>query len=47
MRAQTCPVCMGKGKYGPRGIIAIGENEGYKEPDCHGCAGKGWVEVHD
>jgi len=46
-KAQICPVCMGKGKYGPRGIIAIGKDQGYEEPDCHGCGGKGWVTVPD
>ena len=46
-KAQICPVCRGKGKYGPREIIAINENEGYKENDCYGCGGTGWVTVPD
>ena len=38
--AQLCPVCMGKGKLPPE----RGESD---EPakTCHGCCGRGWVEV--
>lgn len=41
MHAELCPVCNGEGKI---------ESE-YKplvEPkECHGCKGKGWIEVQD
>lgn len=37
MKAVLCPVCNGTGKYNP----------GYLENTCHGCGGKGWVEVKD
>lgn len=45
MKAQTCPVCNGKGK--------IKENQGSYTtlPEqyniCHGCGGKGWLTVPD
>lgn len=44
MRAVQCPVCNGTGRYTPP------PSWGEKTPDdklCHGCAGKGWVEVHE
>ena len=37
--AETCPVCYGSGKIGAEGPI--------ERKTCHGCAGKGWVEVGD
>ena len=37
MKAVICPVCNGSGKYGAPEILR----------DCHGCGGKGWVEVQD
>lgn len=39
MQAVICPVCDGSGKY-----KKLGE---YEEKVCHGCGGKGWVEVHE
>jgi len=44
--AQTCPICNGKGKikdpnYDP---AATGVQN---DVVCHGCGGKGWVEVKD
>lgn len=36
-KAELCPVCKGKGK------LNIGLHDG--ECTCHGCNGKGWVEV--
>jgi DnaJ-class molecular chaperone len=44
MRAVLCPVCLGKGRI---------PDESFKgttspiDKQCHGCAGKGWVEVHE
>ena len=43
-RAVICPVCGGKG--------AIEESEPYTTTSpykrtCHGCGGRGWVEVGD
>ena len=46
-KAQICPVCMGRGKYGPIAIIALSENKSDEEPNCHGCGGTGWVTVPD
>jgi DnaJ-class molecular chaperone len=41
MRAVICPVCNGSGKY--NGL----EQTNFEDVTCHGCDGKGWVEVHD
>jgi len=44
-KAQTCPVCMGKGEvYNPEYL-----NKTYvkKKKVCNGCGGKGWVTVQD
>ena len=44
MHAERCPVCYGSGKVMPP------DNGGTAVPQpitCHGCAGKGWVEVGD
>ena len=35
--AETCPVCLGTGETQFKGVL--------KTKSCHGCAGKGWVEV--
>lgn len=40
--AQTCPICCGKGK-----LPDDGKSTAVTEPTCHGCDGKGWVEVSD
>lgn len=46
MKAVICPVCNGSGKYyipPPEGCTAaIGDYI-----TCHGCGGKGWVEIED
>lgn len=39
MKAVICPVCNGEGK--------LNKTTGVFPPDCHGCDGKGWVEVHE
>ena len=44
MKTVLCPVCLGKGRI---------PDESFKgatspiDKQCHGCAGKGWVEVHE
>lgn len=38
--AEICPICLGEGKIRPEGIWS----EDCKIT-CHGCGGKGWVEV--
>jgi len=38
MKRILCPICLGKGK-----IVDEGGTNVYKT--CHGCGGKGWVEV--
>ncbi len=37
--AQLCPVCLGSGKYYPPSVTVA---DGIA---CHGCGGKGWVEI--
>ena len=39
MKAVICPVCWGKG------VIKDVTDEGMEDKTCHGCNGKGWVEV--
>jgi len=53
MKAVLCPVCNGTGKIGknegievPNGHFAILEWI-RNEITCHGCGGKGWVEVFE
>jgi hypothetical protein len=43
VKAQLCPVCNGEGEVfkGTPGTLDR------KKATCHGCAGKGWVEVHE
>lgn len=42
--AQKCPICLGKGtildELYPQSTCSI-------EKTCHGCNGRGWVEVGD
>jgi hypothetical protein len=38
-KAQICPVCNGIGKY------SDSHNGCTISRDCHGCGGKGWIEV--
>jgi hypothetical protein len=43
--AERCPVCYGSGKYTP---INDGYSTAVPQPrTCHGCGGKGWVELFD
>lgn len=35
--AEICPVCYGSGKIGAEGPV--------ERKTCHGCNGKGWVEI--
>ena len=49
MKAVRCPVCAGTGTY-----WVMPDEEEYSADvsvgsyrACHGCGGKGWVEVHD
>lgn len=37
--AVLCPVCVGKGK------VIDDEKSGNATVKCHGCVGRGWVEV--
>ena len=43
-KAELCPVCGGTGKYRekPNGYSTSATSI---ERTCHGCGGKGWVEV--
>ena len=40
---QVCPVCGGRGKRPPIGLCGSGT----AEETCHGCWGRGWVNVKD
>jgi len=45
MKAEICPVCHGTGKYTPAHdpmMTAVPESR-----TCHGCGGKGWVELRE
>lgn len=42
MKAVICPVCNGSGKY-----RATDSGGAWVESTCHGCCGKGWVEVNE
>lgn len=48
-RAMTCPLCHGSGTEFniPRGITWSGRPSDRWKVSCHGCSGKGWVEVSD
>jgi len=41
-KAQLCPVCGGTGKITKQTVGTAGDTF---EVTCHGCGGKGWVEV--
>jgi len=45
-RAERCPVCGGNGKVyvDKQGRLTVNAID---EKVCHGCGGKGWVEVSD
>jgi len=38
--SEICPVCQGKGKLEDKQVT-------HGEKTCHGCNGRGWVEVQD
>jgi len=42
-KAVICPVCGGRGRVLPP-VLYNDENEG---KICHGCSGRGWVEVSE
>lgn len=42
MKAQICPICLGKGLI-PIDVLSTST----AEKSCHGCFGKGWVEVRE
>lgn len=39
-KAVTCPVCIGRGQ-----LSVDSFSTAVNEKTCHGCNGKGWVEV--
>ena len=43
-KAQTCPICLGKGKLIDEKYYS---STGKIDKTCHGCHGRGWVEVND
>lgn len=45
-KAVLCPVCGGSGKF--LLLLVPGSTSSVRqEVECHGCNGKGWVEVSD
>lgn len=42
MKASLCPVCNGQGV-----VFGIAETGTMPTQTCHGCKGKGWVEVSE
>lgn len=43
-KIEICPVCNGTGKY--KEIYSMNYTyTTYIEKNCHGCNGKGWIEV--
>ena len=44
MKAVICPVCKGSGVIN---IEVEGSATGPYMKTCHGCSGKGWVEISD
>ena len=44
MHAERCPVCSGNGVVRTNDIYSKEEKD---TKVCHGCDGKGWVEVRD
>ena len=44
-KAQTCPVCMGRGKLSDREPFSRTLEK--RDKTCHGCGGKGWITVQD
>ena len=43
MKAVLCPVCNGTGRY----LVPSHLTPANTEQICHGCGGKGWVEVRE
>ena len=46
MKAVICPVCEGKGQIKDAEIMGPEVTE-ITTKLCHGCSGKGWVEVNE
>jgi len=47
MKAVICPVCKGEGSEWSHTDIKRGDPDKVYMKFCHGCNGKGWVEVAD
>lgn len=47
MKAVICPVCNGTGVYANTPIKKGETTTVYSCNTCHGCGGKGWVEVQE
>jgi DnaJ-class molecular chaperone len=47
--SEVCPVCKGLGKVFDATIpnYGITTSNIYNQATCHGCNGKGWVQVED
>lgn len=43
MKAVLCPVCKGSGKI----ATGLSTSAGELLNKCHGCGGRGWVEITD
>lgn len=47
MHAEKCPICDGKGRTVIENTATTGGITIPPTEPCHGCNGKGWVEVSD
>lgn len=43
--AEKCPICEGNGKLLAKDWPQICRPDGSPTITCHGCGGKGWVEI--
>ena len=47
MKPVLCPVCKGEGELRNYTQLGTGNAFCYSSRECHGCDGKGWVEVRE
>lgn len=45
--SERCPICLGSGKLLYQNYFNESSCSNTSEHTCHGCTGKGWIEVND